>query len=239
MDGTKKSRIMFIGHFGIGLGAKRFAPKISLGMLFLSAQFLDLLWPTLLLLGVEKVKIEPGATVMSPLAFTYFPYTHSLLMACIWGLAIGILFYVVKRDLRGAAILALCVLSHWILDLLVHRPDLPLTFQEIHKVGFGWWNQRTLAILSEGLIFVLGLFLYLRNTRAKNGVGRYGFWAMIVMLVCIHMNNLLGPVPTSVNAIAWAGQLQWIFVVWAFWVDRNRNPVLASGSRIRMQNAYE
>ena len=80
---------MFIGHFGVGLGAKKAAPSISLGTLFLAAQFLDLLWPTFLLLGWERVKIQPGMTVMTPLNFTHYPLSHSLLMACIWGVLFG------------------------------------------------------------------------------------------------------------------------------------------------------
>ena len=131
---------MFIGHFGVGLGAKKAAPGISLGTLFLASQFLDLLWPTLLLFGWEHVKIQPGITDLVPLNFTDYPYSHSLLFAILWGIVIGGIYLLVKKNFRGAIILALCVLSHWVLDLPVHRPDLPLFPGSAMFVGFGLWN---------------------------------------------------------------------------------------------------
>lgn len=213
---------MFIGHFGIGLGSKRAAPAVSLGILFIAAQFLDLLWPTLLLLGWEHVSIEPGITKMTPLNFTDYPVTHSLLMACVWGALIGLGYFLIKRRYRGAIVLALCVVSHWILDLLVHRPDLQLYPGSTVKVGLGLWNHVPLAIIVEGLVFLAGLVLYLRTTHSTNKFGEYGFWAMIGLLVLIYLANLFGPPPANVKAIAWAGESQWLFVIWAFLVDKYR-----------------
>ncbi len=221
---------MFIGHFGVGLGAKKAAPSISLGTLFLAAQFLDLLWPTFLLLGWERVKIQPGMTVMTPLNFTHYPLSHSLLMACIWGVLFGIVYYLIKRKPVAAIVVGLCVLSHWVLDLFVHIPDLPLYPGSTILLGLGLWNYKVAAVLLEGLIFLIGLLLYLRVTEARNKVGRYGFWVMILLLVLIYVSNLVGPPPPSVKAIAWAGELQWLFVILAYWVDRNRS-VRAGTSR--------
>jgi membrane-bound metal-dependent hydrolase YbcI (DUF457 family) len=215
---------MFIGHFGVGLGAKKAAPGVSLGMLFLAAQFLDLLWPTFLLLGWERVGIEPGNTAMTPLNFSYYPISHSLFMAIVWGILIGLGYYLIRRNSKNAIIIALLVLSHWILDLLVHRPDLPLFFGSSMKVGLGIWNNVALAVILEGLIFVTGLILYLNATKARNRIGSLGFWIMIILLVAIHLNNLFGPPPGNAKAIAWAAELQWLFVLWAFWVDRHREP---------------
>ena len=215
---------MFIGHFGVGLGAKKAAPGISLGTLFLASQFLDLLWPTLLLFGWEHVKIQPGITDLVPLNFTDYPYSHSLLFAILWGIVIGGIYLLVKKNFRGAIILALCVLSHWVLDLPVHRPDLPLFPGSAKFVGFGLWNHAAVAILLEGAVFLTGLGLYLNATVARNNAGRYGFWGLILFLAAIHLLNLFGPPPASVKAIAWAGELQWLFVLWAYWVDRNREP---------------
>jgi len=214
---------MFIGHFGIGLGAKKTAPKISLGTLFLAAQFLDLLWPTFLLLGWEHVKIQPGITKMNPLNFTDYPLSHSLLMACVWGILVGGAYFLLKRKSRGALVLGLCVVSHWILDLLVHRPDLPLYPGSSIMVGFGMWNYETLEIIVEGLIFFIGLWLYIKSTKPKNKIGTYGFWALIIFLILIHSANLFGSPPPSSTAIAWAGELQWVLVIWAYWVDHNRS----------------
>lgn len=214
---------MFIGHFGVGLGAKKAAPSISLGTLFLAAQFLDLLWPTFLLLGWEHVEIQPGITKMTPLNFTHYPISHSLLMACVWGLVIGLAFFLIKRKFQRAIILGLCVVSHWVLDFVVHRPDLPLYPGNSSLVGLGLWNNVPLEIVIEGLIFFTGLLLYLQATTSKNKVGTYGFWAMIIFLIIIHIGNLFGSPPPSATAIAWVGESQWLVVIWAYWVDHNRS----------------
>src|SRR5689334_20073940 len=113
---------MFLGHFGVALGAKRAAPKVSLGTLLIAAQFADLLWPTLLLLGIEKVEIRPGITKMTPLDFIHYPYSHSLLMGIVWGILLGGIFWLFTKDSRDAIVISLCVVSHWMLDLIVHRP---------------------------------------------------------------------------------------------------------------------
>ena len=215
---------MFAGHFGVGLGAKAAAPRVSLGTLFLAAQFVDLVWPTLLLVGLEKVEIKQGITKVTPLDFVSYPITHSLLMVCVWGVFFGGIYWLVKKNGRGAVVLGLCVVSHWVLDLIVHRPDLPLYPGESLRVGLGVWNSLLGTLLVEGLIFVVGIILYLRVTKARNRRGTIGFWALIGFLVLITLSNIFGPLPPNANAIAWVGQLQWLLVVWAYWVDRNRMP---------------
>lgn len=117
---------MFIGHFGVAFAAKKVAPVTSLGALILAAQFLDFLWPIFLLLGVEHVEIVPGITKVSPLSFTDYPISHSLLMALVWSTLFGGVYFALRRYSRGAWAVAMAVLSHWILDFIVHRPDLPL-----------------------------------------------------------------------------------------------------------------
>ena len=224
---------MFIGHFGVGFGAKKVARSVSLGTLFLAAQFVDLLWPTLLLFGVERVEIEPGITKLTPLNFVYYPYTHSLLMGVIWGLLLGGIYWMVRKNRRGAVVVGLLVLSHWILDLVVHRPDLPLYPGGAAHVGFGLWNSVPGTLLVEGLIFVIGVWMYTRATEARNKRGTYGFWGLVLFLVLVHASNVAGPPPPSVTAIAWAGQLQWLIVLWGYWVDRNREarPAMAATAR--------
>jgi len=213
---------MFLGHFAAGFGAKAAAPRTSLGTFFLAAQFVDLLWPTLLLLGIEHVEIEPGITRVTPLDFTRYPVSHSLLMVCVWGLLVGLAHGMLRRRWRDALLLGLLVVSHWVLDLVVHRPDLPLYPGTSPLLGLALWNSLIGTLLVEGLLFALGLVVYLRVTRGRNRVGRYGFWGLVVFLVLIYLSNLFGPPPPSVSAIAWAGHLQWLLVAWAFWIDRNR-----------------
>lgn len=219
---------MFIGHFGVGFGAKKAAPGLSLGLLFIAVQFVDLLWPTLLLLDVEHVKISPGITKATPLDFTDYPITHSLLMGIVWALVIGIIYWLFKRNNKYALILGLCVISHWFLDLIVHRPDLPLYPGNAPRFGFGLWNYPYLSAIVEVTIFIIGVVIYIRKTTPKNAIGKYGLMALIAFLAIIYAASFFGPPPPNVEAIVWAGQLQWLFVLLAFWIDHNRqvlNPV--------------
>lgn len=213
---------MFIGHFGIGFGAKAVARKVSLGTLFLAAQFVDLLWPTLLLFGVERVEIAPGSTKLTPLDFISYPIFHSLLMVSVWGILFGIFYWLIRKNKRNAGVVGLCVISHWVLDLVVHRPDLPLFPGGSQKLGFGLWNSVSATLIIEGIIFIGGLLLYLRTTRALNRRGTFGLWGLVGFLIIIYVSNIVGPPPPSVNAIAWAGHLQWLLVIWAYWIDSNR-----------------
>ncbi len=219
---------MFLGHFAVGFGAKKVAPGISLGVLFIAAQFLDLLWPVLILFNVEHVVISPGITKATPLDFTDYPISHSLVMAIVWGLLMGLITWLVVKNRRYAIVIGLCVVSHWILDLIVHRPDLPLYPGSATKAGFGLWNYPLLTAVIEIGMFIAGVYLYLKETTAKNGFGRYGVWVLAALLLLTHVANMTGPPPPSVTMIAWAGQLQWIFVILAFFVDKNRRvPVIS------------
>lgn len=215
---------MFLGHFGAGFAGKAAAPRVSLGTLFLAAQFLDLLWPTLLLAGLERVEIAPGATRVTPLDFVHYPISHSLLAAALWGLAIGGVFWLVRRSARGAPVVGALVVSHWLLDLVVHRPDLPLVPGGA-RLGLGLWHSLPATLVVELAVFAVGLALYLRRTRARDRAGSLGLWALVAFLLLIYAANLLGPPPPSVAAIAWAGQAQWLLVAWAYWLDRRRESI--------------
>jgi membrane-bound metal-dependent hydrolase YbcI (DUF457 family) len=213
---------MFIGHFAVGMAAKSKKPSLSLGTYFLAVQFVDLLWPTLLLLNLEQVVISPGITAMTPLDFVHYPYTHSLIMGLVWAAVGFILIYLSKKDSSAALIIAACVFSHWILDFFTHRPDLPITLSESTKVGLGLWNYKLATIIIEAGLFIAGTWLYAKSTKAIDKIGNYGFWGLIAFLVLISVSNILGPPPSSVEALAWAGQFQWLIVIWAYWVDKHR-----------------
>jgi membrane-bound metal-dependent hydrolase YbcI (DUF457 family) len=213
---------MFIGHFGVGFGAKSVAPKVSLGTLFVAAQFLDLLWPTLLLLGVERVLIVPGATVVTPLRFEHYPYSHSLLAVIGWAVLVAGLYLLARRERIGAMVLGALVVSHWALDAIVHQADLTLFPGSETVVGLNAWSSLPLTVAIELPLFLLGVWLYARATAATDAVGRWGFAALVVFLLGIHAGNLFGAPPPSATAIAWVGQLQWLFVVWGYWVDKHR-----------------
>ena len=212
---------MFIGHFGIGFAGKAAAPRVSLGALFLAAQFLDLLWPTLLMLGIERVRIVPGATAATPLLFEHYPVSHSLVAVLAWAVLVGVIFFAMRRELRGAVVMGLLVASHWFLDLIVHQPDLPI-LPNGPMVGLGAWNSVPLTIALELAFFGLGVWLYLRSTAARDRVGTWALAALVAFLLMIFVANLLGDPPPSVGAIAWSGQAQWLLVLWGFWIDRHR-----------------
>lgn len=213
---------MFIGHFGAGLAGKKAAPGPSLGTMFFAVQLLDLIWPIFILTGIEKVIISPGVTSSNPLEFIYYPYSHSLVMVLVWSLLFGVIYYLIKKNLNGAVILGLLVLSHWILDLLVHIPDLPLYPGSSVKAGLSLWNYPAVSIIIESLIFALGIYLYLNSTKSKNKKGTFLFWGLILFLGVIYVMNFFGPPPPSAEAIGYAGLLQWIFIPWGYWIDKNR-----------------
>jgi hypothetical protein len=216
---------MFIGHFGLAFAARRTTPQLSLGTTFLAAQFLDLVWPTLLLLGLESVRIQPGATAVTPLVFAHYPYSHSLLLAIAWGIGVAAVYGGVRRSMRGAIVVGLLVLSHWLLDALVHESDLPLAPGVSTLVGLGLWNSRAGTLLAEVPMFVIGVWLYARGTRALDRVGAFGFIALVLFLALVYVLNLAGPPPPDVTAIAWVGQAQWLLVACAYWVDAHRETV--------------
>ena len=213
---------MFIGHFAVGLGAKKVAPKVSLGTMFMAAQFVDLLWPLFLLLGWEHARINPGNTVVTPLDFYDYPITHSLIGAILWSCAFGAVYFAIRRNFRNALIGGGVVFSHWILDFVTHRPDLPLGLGGNTYFGLGLWNSLVGTIVIEVGLFALGIALYLQATKAKDRIGLIGFWTLVVLLGLIYVGNLFGPPPPEMSMIAIAGNASWLFVIWAYWVDRHR-----------------
>jgi hypothetical protein len=214
---------MFIGHFGVALAAKKVAPKTSLCTLILASQFADLLWPFLLLAGLEHVEIVPGITKVSPFDFTDYRFSHSLLMLFFWSLLVGGIYYGLRRYQRGAFVIAAAVISHWILDFIVHRPDLPLRPGGEVRLGLGLWNSWRASIAIEVLFFGSGLWLYLRSTRARDNIGSYGFWSLMALLFFGWISSLVGGPPPNVRSLAWGALVMWITVPWAWWADKHRD----------------
>lgn len=216
---------MFLGHFGVGLGLKGRAPRMSLGTLFLAAQFVDLLWPTLLLLGVETVAVAPGITKVTPLDFVHYPISHSLLSVCGWAALFALVYWGVRRSVHGAVVCAVAVVSHWVLDYATHRPDLPLYPGGAERVGLGLWNSLPGTLVAELGLLGLGVFLYIRRTQPLDRTGVVAFWSLVGFLLLVFAANLSGPPPDNVAAIGWVGQAQWLLVAWGYWIDRHRRPV--------------
>lgn len=215
---------MFIGHFGLSFAAKKAAPKVSLGTLFIATQFVDIIWPFLLVFNIEKVAIVPGHTKSNALDFLYFPYTHSLLAGILWGLIVGFIYWLFKRDRQGALVIGLCVLSHWFFDLIVHTVDLPLSPFGDLKLGFGLWNHVALSLTIETIIFLAGVYIYANFTTAKTSSGKWGLWSFVIFLVLFNIANTFGPPPpdSMMTLFVTLVTLTGIIVAVAYWVDKKR-----------------
>ena len=214
---------MFVGHFAVGLAAKSVAPKVSLGTLILAAAFSDVLWILFFPLGIEQVVIQPGIMVANSLDLVYIPFSHSLLMDVVWGGLFAAIYFLLRRDSRGAWILFAAVLSHWALDWATHRPDMPLAPGIDLRFGLGLWNSRLATFVVEGTLWFGAIILYVRATRPVSRSGVYAFWTMIVLLTALWLLSLGGAPPPSLRSLAIVNTFFFAIVeTWAFWMNRMR-----------------
>lgn len=215
---------MFSGHFGLAFASKRATPRVSLATLILAAQWLDTVWPVFLLLGIEHVRVDPGHMRLAPFDFYDYPWTHSAAAAAAWGLAFGAVHFAIKRSGRAAALLGALVFSHWVLDFLTHGPDLPL-WPGGPRVGLGLWNAPLAETVLEAAIYFGGAAIYLRATRPRDRIGRFGAWTFAALVPLLHLASSLSPPPSSLTALAWtAAVLPWPLLLLTAWFDRHRAP---------------
>jgi hypothetical protein len=212
---------MFLGHIAVGLAGKRAVPAVSLAAWIAAAQFVDLLWPIMLLAGLEHVRIAPGITAVTPLDFYDYPITHSLVGGFGWAAVFVIVCFSVitqtRRTTRIASLLAAAVLSHWILDVISHRPDMPVMPHGPY-LGLGLWYSLPATLVVEVALFAAGVAVYLR-TRPDVGT-RVSFWVFIVFLLVAYLASIFGPPPPSARTLAVAGLSMWLLVPWVGFVDR-------------------
>jgi hypothetical protein len=224
---------MFLGHFATAYAAKKLAPRTSLGTLFAAAQLPDLVWPWLVLAGVERVSIAPGDTAFTPLRFDSYPISHSLVTIAAMGAALGAVHLWRQRRRLDALVLALLPLGHWLLDFVSHRPDMPL-WPGGPRLGLGLWNSVPATIAVELLAFGASIAVALSATQARDRLGRWGFAGLAVLLLVIYAANVTSPPPPSVEAIGWAGAIGGILLTaLAAWVDRHRGPKNAVRPAVR------
>ena len=214
---------MLAGHFAVAFAAKRLAPRTSLATLFVAAQLLDLLWPVFVLLGIEHFSIA-GAGTVPPLVFDHYPWSHSLLAAAWWAMLAGGGWMALRKDARGALVVCALVLSHWVLDLIVHVPDLQLVPSVPTRLGLGLWTHPVVAFAVEIVMLAAGAVVYARATRAVRGAGSWGYWSLVAFIAAILAGSAFGPPPPDTRAVVWTDIAMWLLVAWAFWCDRARMP---------------
>ena len=220
---------MFVGHYGPSFAIKSVRPGVPLWLLFIAVQLIDVGWAILVLAGIEKVRIAPGITASNPLDLYYMPYTHGLVAVILWSVAAAVLVWLFPRlATRSAAIwIAVAVFSHWVLDFLVHRPDLPL-YDDTMKVGLGLWNYPAVALSLEAILLFGGMILYLRMTKPRNTIGRVGPPVFGIVMLAIQTYIFFGPPPVSPTAAALTALGSYIvFAAIAEWLARQRTNVAA------------
>ena len=193
---------MFVGHLAAGMIAKRVAPSVSLGTAILAAWFPDLLWCILLVVGVEHVTIEPGITAVNALNLYDIALSHSLLLDVVWGMVLAGIYLWRRGGRRAAWVVFAAVLSHWLLDWVSHRPDMPLAPGIERTFGLGLWFSVWATFLVEGSLWLAAIVLYARLTRGKGRGGAFGFWSMIAALTALWLVSLGGASAPSVAAVA-------------------------------------
>ena len=226
---------MGIGHYGVSFALKAADKNISLGLLFVAAQFVDILWLILVLLGIERAHIVPGVTAANPFDFVFYPFTHSLLASFFWAGAVYVVFRLIpanpgSRQSLVALVMGAAVLSHFFLDFIVHRPDLPLASGDSYKIGFGLWNDVLASYLLEGLLLLGGLWIYLRSTKSATLVGKYGMSIFAVCLLVANLSvyreevlNVFLPLPLTPEIFASCTLgYHFSFIGIAFWLDQKR-----------------
>jgi hypothetical protein len=212
---------MFIGHLALGFAAKRAAPRVSLAVLFSAAQLADILWPVFIALGIEQVRIVPGFTAFTPLDFVSYPYSHSLVFLAGWGLLFGVIYQWLVPGGRVVRVLAMLVVSHWVLDFVTHRPDMPIV-PGGEEFGLGLWNSIPATLVVEAAMYGVGLWMYVRATEARDRIGRWGFIGLAAFLVVVYLANI-DNAPPSVPGIYIPAIIGIILLtVWSWLADQHR-----------------
>ena len=221
---------MFIGHYAVSFALKKVDKNISLGMLFLAVQFVDILFFPFVLMGIENFNLIENHTESTHFELSFMPYSHSLTASFVWAFGVYIAFklFLPKKTVNKnkiAIVMAIAVLSHWFLDLIVHTPDLPLFGDCSTKLGLGLWNNAVATYLLEAILLVLGLVIYLKSTKATTFIGKYGMIIFVVFMLVVNANNIFGPpfgdnvITMSVSALV----MYFVFAGVAFWLDGKRN----------------
>jgi hypothetical protein len=212
---------MFVGHNAVGFASKKVAPHASLAWLMAAPMLLDLLWPVFLLLGIERVRVDPKATKFSPMDFESYPWTHSLAMSIVWGVLFAGVYFLKSRYRAGAVTIFFGVVSHWVFDFFTHRPDLPL-WPGGPKVGLGLWNYPHATLIVELALFTIGFLIYRDVTEPLDRTGSIAMWLLALVLVGTYVGTAGMAPPTDTKKLAYGALTMLVVPFWAAWVDRHR-----------------
>lgn len=212
---------MFVGHLAVALAAKRAKPAVNLGWYMAGVTALDLVWPVFVLIGIEHVRIVPGATAFTPLVFDSYPWSHSLVMAFVWGGVLAVLARS-RTAIPVGGFLVLLVVSHWVLDFASHAPDMPLWPGSSPKFGLGLWNSIPATLIVEGAMWVACIALYLRVRSGWTTGARIAFWSLVATCTAMWASGPWGPLPPSEKALGWFALIGWLIVPWAAIADRRK-----------------
>lgn len=215
---------MFVGHLAVGFAAKPAAPKTSLGTLVLAALLLDVLLWMFVVAGLEHIAVKPGITATNALDLYDYPFSHSLLTSLVWGALMAGTYFAIRRYQRGALLIFGAVVSHWFLDFISHRPDMPLV-PGIHRYyGLGLYNSRPAMLLVEGVLWLSGIVLYERATRSRKRAGSWTMYIGVLILTWLWIESLSGAAP-QVSMVR-MGIIDLVFLAivvgWGYWVDKLR-----------------
>ena len=215
---------MFVGHLALALGAKRSAPKVNLAWFVAAATALDLVWPIFVIAGIEQVSIVPGATAFTPLVFDSYPWSHSLLMAGVWGVVLGAIAKWRHLGRVAIRIIFVLVLSHWALDFVSHNPDMPLwpsgSSASSPKYGLGLWNSIPATYLVEGAMWLGAIVVYLSGRPLRGGKSKLAFWSFVGVTTVMWAVGPYGPPPPSAVALGWVALIGWVTIPWAWAADK-------------------
>jgi membrane-bound metal-dependent hydrolase YbcI (DUF457 family) len=213
---------MFVGHLAVALAAKRVAPRLNLGWLMAGVIAPDLVWPLLVLAGIERVRIVPGATAFTPLVFDSYPWSHSLVMSVVWGLALAALARRFGGPRSAAPLLVGLVVSHWVLDFVTHAPDMPLWPGPTPRLGLALWNSLPATFLVEGGLWIAGVAVYSQGRHFSAQGPRLAFWSLVVVTTVMWAAGPWSPPPPSADALGWVALIGWITIPWAALADRDK-----------------
>ncbi len=212
---------MFLSHFAVGIASKRFAPRAPLAWLLAAPMLADIIWPVLVLAGAERVRITQDANPFHVLQFDSYPWSHSLLMDLAWGVILGL---IVGRfwGKRAGVVVAAGVVSHWVLDWISHRPDVPLV-PGGRRYGLDLWSSPAGTLAFELVMLAIGVWLFATATRPVDRTGRWAFVGLVAFMLLVYLGATYGPPPTSDTAIAVSAALLAVIVIpWAWWIDSHR-----------------